>query len=357
VATDGNDVIDGTDASDIIQGGLGNDTLRGGKGADRYYYDLGDGADVIYDHSTGSPSEQDKLILGFGIAPVDVTLTRSLADLDDMRLGFADGGSIFLDEQFAGFYPDGIETVGFADGTVWTEASLRSFLLQSTDANDVIYGFDFADTIVGGLGDDTLNGGEGADSYYYNLGDGGDIISDVDIGVPSEQHRLVLGTGIAPGEVILTRPTSDLDDLTLIFANWGSIVLDEQFASAAPYGVERIEFADGTIRATFRCHCPSRGSRVTTSSTGDSRRTSCAAKEATTPFMAEPEVTRSTGQPGTMSYMAMTVMTSCMVTTATTLTTAAPATTTSIQMLGSIRSMVAVASIRLTSPIQAVTWR
>jgi Ca2+-binding RTX toxin-like protein len=124
---------------------------------------------------------------------------------------------------------------------------LRSFLLQSTDGNDVIYGFDFADTIIGGLGNDTLNGGEGADSYYYTFGDGADIISDVDIGVPSEQDRLILGAGIVPDDVILTRPTSDLDDLTLIFADGGSIVLNEQFASTAPYGVERIEFADGTI--------------------------------------------------------------------------------------------------------------
>jgi Ca2+-binding RTX toxin-like protein len=102
--TSGNDTIDGTDGNDDFQCGLGNDILRGGKGSDRYYYNSGDGADTIYDHSTGPLSEQDRLILGAGIDPDDVTVTRS-TDLDDVTLTFAGGGSIFLDEQLGGFYP------------------------------------------------------------------------------------------------------------------------------------------------------------------------------------------------------------------------------------------------------------
>ena len=44
----GNDLIKGGAGNDSIWGGKGNDTLWGGTGADVFYYDSGDGNDVIY---------------------------------------------------------------------------------------------------------------------------------------------------------------------------------------------------------------------------------------------------------------------------------------------------------------------
>ena len=143
-------------------------------------------------------------MLGPGIAAADVTLIRSTSDLDDLMLSFAGGGSVLLNEQFNSSYY-GVDRIDFADGTSWNRANLRTswLAMKSTDGNDVIDGFNVADVITGGRGNDTLRGGDGGDTYIYNLGDGDDYIHDYGNG--NDVDRLVLGPGIAPGDVTLIR--------------------------------------------------------------------------------------------------------------------------------------------------------
>jgi hypothetical protein len=125
-STDGNDVIDGFNIADVITGGRGNDTLRGGDGGDVYVYNFGDGDDYVHDYGNGN--DIDRLALGPGIAPGDVTLIRSTSDLDDLTLSFADGGSVFVNEQFNSKYY-GIDFVDFADGTSWGRAAMLDAVL------------------------------------------------------------------------------------------------------------------------------------------------------------------------------------------------------------------------------------
>ena len=56
----------------------------------------------------------------------------------------------------------------------------KGFDLEGTEANEIIVGTNATDRIKVGRGDDVLNGGAGADTYFYNKGDGRDCISDVD---------------------------------------------------------------------------------------------------------------------------------------------------------------------------------
>ncbi len=118
----GNDVLDGSGGSDALDGGLGNDTLTGGRGSDRlaggagddvYRFALGDGHDTITE-----VSGTDRLAFGAGIAPDDVTLRLAgdgttlvvtIRDSDD-RITIADRAAI--------------ESVAFADGTVWSAADI-----------------------------------------------------------------------------------------------------------------------------------------------------------------------------------------------------------------------------------------
>jgi Ca2+-binding RTX toxin-like protein len=120
----GDDVLDGGGGNDWMVGGRGNDTLRGGDGADRYLYGSGDGDDFLYD--IGGSGDLDRLVLGAGIAPEDVTLIRS-TDLYDLSLSFAGGGSVLLNEQFrSSMY--GIDYIDFADGTSWSRAAILDLL-------------------------------------------------------------------------------------------------------------------------------------------------------------------------------------------------------------------------------------
>ena len=267
IGSDSADSLTGSNQDDALIGGAGNDTLAGGDGGDAYIYNQGDGDDVISDSGL-STSDTDKLILGPDFDAADVIVTRSTTDDDDVTLSFNGiSGSITLDEQFYNGSYYQIEEIVFGDGTVWTPEDLQSAYFASaiTSGDDTIIGFHSddvidggagndtikadvgADTLTGGLGDDDLQGGEGADTYIYNLGDGDDVIYDVN-STTGLTDRLVFGTGLNPADVIVTRSATDPDDVMLSFAGIsGSVTLDEQFYNGSFYQIEEIEFGDGTI--------------------------------------------------------------------------------------------------------------
>ena len=160
-STSGNDTIVGFNTADVLHGGAGNDTLNGGQGDDTYLYARGDGNDVI----TETNGNLDKLVL-HDIAPGDVSLVRNgihvTLVIAESAPGAGDGGSIQLNEELDWSYDRGIEQIvfDFDNGTVWTAADLRVMLLAqaSTSGNDTIIGFNTADVLQGGAGNDALDG-------------------------------------------------------------------------------------------------------------------------------------------------------------------------------------------------------
>lgn len=216
--TPGNDQLDGTPGGDIIRGGEGDDQLNGGSGSDQYLYDQGDGNDVIDDW--GDDSSTDTLILGAGINPNDVNITRGDSDHWDIKLNFYGGGSVTIAGGF--FTPSSvIEEVRFADSTVWSTSDIKSIYLnqQATAGDDFIFGFLETDDDIQGLagndelhgysGHDTLRGGAGADVLFG--GDGNDIL----IGGAGDDFML----GEADSDVFVFESSSEgndwIDDFTV----------------------------------------------------------------------------------------------------------------------------------------------
>ena len=88
----GNDIIKGGAGNDSLWGGKGNDTLWGGTGADVFYYDSGDGNDIIYSFGdndmlqiTGTfsvtyDSSADELYFKVGTTNKAITLKDIAAD-------------------------------------------------------------------------------------------------------------------------------------------------------------------------------------------------------------------------------------------------------------------------------------
>jgi len=76
----GNDTMTGGSGADQFTGGTGNDTLTGGSGNDLYSFFRGDGQDTIAD-SDPFPSNQDNLLLGTTINPLDLVISRQANDL------------------------------------------------------------------------------------------------------------------------------------------------------------------------------------------------------------------------------------------------------------------------------------
>lgn len=76
----GNDSLTGGSGADQFIGGIGNDTLSGGSGNDSYTFAEGDGLDTIRDADT-TAGNQDRLLFGAGINPLDLVLSRQANDL------------------------------------------------------------------------------------------------------------------------------------------------------------------------------------------------------------------------------------------------------------------------------------
>ena len=88
---------------------------------------------------------------------------------------------------------DAIDEIVFTDDmTTLDLAGIRDLLIDQsqTDGDDIISGFNSADTLEGGLGDDVLSGFIGSDTYICNAGDGTDTIEDN--GFSNENDTLII---------------------------------------------------------------------------------------------------------------------------------------------------------------------
>lgn len=185
----GNDTLSGGAGNDLLDGGLGNDALQGGSGNDVYRFNLGGGQDTIFDDA--STLAGDSLVLGVGINPADVVLTRSDYDLVLTINGSSDQLTL---QNFGGGRTYQIEQIQFSDGTVWQLTDLYAQLaklpivgtkgedtlfawadapntLQGLDGNDTLYGFNGDDNLNGGAGNDILTGSSGNDTLEGGNGD------------------------------------------------------------------------------------------------------------------------------------------------------------------------------------------
>ena len=111
--------IDGNAAANVLDGGAGDDSLLGGAGNDTYLIRRAEGSDEIIDFDP-APGNQDAVRFGAGTAPSQVRVSR--ID-DDIRLGIAGGGEVFLRNWFDPAHR--IESVTFADGTIWDAPTIE----------------------------------------------------------------------------------------------------------------------------------------------------------------------------------------------------------------------------------------
>jgi Ca2+-binding RTX toxin-like protein len=275
------DVLLGGEGFDFLHGGEGNDTLDGGGpgrnvgsflegagGNDVYIFKRGNGRTFVSEFDRPGVS-LDRILLGAGISPSDVTLTRG----DDYQLYVRINGTDDVAEvnrHFDGSGEREIEEIVFSDGTVWDLAQIASMAqtpatppagsnLSLGDGDDVITGGLGNDTLVGGAGNDTLRGGEGNDLlnggagndvYLFELGDGKDTISNFgDATGPVDELRF--GLGIAPSDLILTMDIYESNLLLSVRGRSDSVLIerffDDESSGTGRQGIDRVVFADGTI--------------------------------------------------------------------------------------------------------------
>lgn len=239
---DGMDTLFGEAGDDVLAGGVGDgDILVGETGNDTYVFSRGDGRDTIFEDDAAA-GNIDRLVFAAGIAPDDVTATRS-GDLVLTINGTND--AITIANQFlASRYQ--VEEIRFADGTVWTPTT-TPILIQGSTGNDVLAGTSGPDVFEGLAGNDTLQGGAGNDTYRFSRGGGQDTITDLD-SATGNVDKVLFAADILPGDVKATRSGSTL--VLTVNGTTDRVTINNYFVNdgATPYSVEQIKFvADGTV--------------------------------------------------------------------------------------------------------------
>jgi hypothetical protein len=267
IGTDSVDNFYGSTGNENFFAGKGNDTIYGGKGNDTYYFNLGDGKDVITDEEISNAGFNDKIVFGEGISSETTYMTRQNKDLI-IRINGGTEDEITIRSYFYSQY-DQIEKISFADGTEWTTADIATMSAQlfGTNENDrisaftsganysldqTIHTYDGDDTITGstgnenffaGKGNDTISGGKGNDTYYFNLGDGKDVITDSNQGY-SDSDKIVFGEGINSDDLIFSRDGYNLK--IAIAGTDDSITVNTHFYGST-YRIENFQTADGSL--------------------------------------------------------------------------------------------------------------
>ena len=244
----GNDTLYGGNGNDILSGGTGHDRLEGGSGDDTYVWNLNDGIDTISDYQG-----TNKIKFGADITQAELSFAQVGNNLRIIVNNDPSQGLII--ENY--YNNDGykIGTIEFADGSEVSVADLIGNLVSLPDqviegsadddiltggnGNDTINAGDGYNDITGGKGNDTLNGGYDKDTYYYNLGDGYDVISD-----PYGRDKIIFGEGISQSDLIFQKDGSDLF-ISIKGRDNDGIRIFRHFYDDN-YKIEQLEFADGS---------------------------------------------------------------------------------------------------------------
>jgi Ca2+-binding RTX toxin-like protein len=188
------------------------------------------------------------------VADIKLRLLTGAAGNDDIQ-GY---GS---DDVLTGH--DGADILHGNDGNDVLNGGTGSDVLYGDAGNDALNGGADGDYLQGGAGNDTLDGGAGDDTlvggvhdgywntyegpgndtYLFGRGDGQDTIYDHDT-TAGNVDKLIFKTGVAPGEVLVSRSGGDL--LLKISGTTDQVLISNYFLSDANGGwaVEEINFMD-----------------------------------------------------------------------------------------------------------------
>ncbi len=246
-----NNTLEGGNGDDILVGGGGNDNLRGGEGANMLFGGTGD--DILWGRGTG-----DKGYGGTGADRVNIFGEGGVfygEEGDDLLVFYegakdviADGGA-GNDRLFSNSYSeDVVMQGGQGDDLLVTDPLLAASIMESPTimdggsgndylhslksdiliggdgddllvnqyapgileggaGNDILFcqqyrnfsGHVLEDQLTGGTGNDILQGGWSNDHYYFNSGDGHDIIYD-----ESESNTIYFYGAISISDIQLT---------------------------------------------------------------------------------------------------------------------------------------------------------
>lgn len=261
-APDGAATLHGEAGNDVLMAGNGADLLIGGQGSDTYKVEAGDGPVVINDSADASwyysYTDQNVLQLGPGIAPSDLTLTEASDGRDIILTVIATGQTITLKNQLDFVLGDAINSITFADGTIWNQPEIVGGAIAGSIAQGAttVYGDDSPESVTFGSGDITFHAGAGDTTVVAGYGNqtfdfrGG--VNTIEIPYSDFTYTILdtvgintiqLGVGITQNDVLVTQSPDGSGVQLSILSNGQTIDLQEQLRDQ---DIREIKFADGS---------------------------------------------------------------------------------------------------------------
>lgn len=211
LGSSGADRIDGYVTGDLLRGNGGDDTLYGFRGDDAFQFGKDDGKDAIVEWVNEG---NDKVVFDQGIRPADVVLAKHIdpqgLNADSLVVRVTTGSTEIHVASF--FQPNaGIESIEFADGTVWN----RDYILANLQG-----GTGTVDSFVGTSGNDEYTVDNPKDTIAEATGGGVDtVLSTVSYVLPDNVENLTL-----TGAVSANATGNKLDNI--LIGNSSDNVLD-----------------------------------------------------------------------------------------------------------------------------------
>ena len=238
--TSGADTLSGTSGADVFDGQGGDDVEIGHGGSDTFIYNQSYGDLEINESYSGS--ESPVLQLGAGIDESSLVVTGSANGFNLILSDGVAGDQITLDymEYFAGY---GVQQVQFADGSTLSAEQLLAMAhdITGTTGADTLTGTSDADTFDGKGGNDDEIGNGGDDTFVFDQGYGAlnilESYSGADVPV------LKLGAGITESSLVVV---ANGNDLILTDGVAGDSITLQYMEGYAGYGVQQVQFADGS---------------------------------------------------------------------------------------------------------------
>jgi len=245
--TTGNDHLYGSPNADLLDGKGGDDVVQGNGGSDTFVFDAGYGQLEI--EEAYSNGDQPVLQLGQGITASDLHVTTD-GDLP----GQANSDAVYIMDGISGDLitidgmwdsdSNGVALVKLADGTTLTQAQLQQMAMTGTSGNDTLFGTPNGDLLDGKGGDDVVVGEGGSDTFVFNVGYGQ---LDINESYTSGQTPVLqLGAGITASNLKVTANASGSGLVLTDGTSGDQITLENAVFDDSTYGVQEVQFADGT---------------------------------------------------------------------------------------------------------------
>lgn len=238
-AGSGNDniIVTGYNSISDITAGSGSDYIELENGRHTVYFNLGDGSDTI----NASTVREANIHVTSSINFNDVSFVRNGLDLVISHSNQLD--SITIKDWFD-YESNQIDNIYFESND--TQYAISEFITpemgysyQGTDADDLIVGGGMDEEFEGGLGNDTIEIGSGDAAVHYSMGDGQDVIVDLN---NSGNRTIDFSNGISIQDI--SYQIVDKFHLKINLSDGGSILWENWFLNGNTNF--NIQLSDGT---------------------------------------------------------------------------------------------------------------